>query len=114
MQIDMIYLLVFQLFIAVSFVFVCLRIEVIRLSSAEAIANVVSVLSRAKEEILGKIAALEAAAAAGEDLSGPLAVLAAAAQSLDDVVPDAVVEPPVEVVEPVVEVDPAVVEGEQV
>jgi hypothetical protein len=101
------------------FVFIWLRVEVCRLSSAEAIANVVVVLGRAKEEILGKIAALEAAAAAGEDLSGPLAVLAAAAQSLDDVVPDAVVEPPVEVVEPPVEVvevveEPAVVEGEQV
>lgn len=106
-------------FFVLLFVFIWLRIEVTRLSSAEAIAGVVAQLGKAKNEILEKLAALEAAAAAGEDLSGPLAVLAAAAQSLDDVVPDAVVEPPVEVVEPPVEVVevvevPAVVEGEQV
>ena len=106
-------------FFVLLFVFIWLRIEVTRLSSAEAIAGVVVQLGKAKDEILAKLAALEAAAAAGEDLSGPLAVLAAAAQSLDDVVPDAVVEAPVEapveVVEAPVEV-PAepVVEGEQV
>jgi hypothetical protein len=106
-------------FFVLLFVFIWLRIEVTRLTSAEAIAGVVVQLGKAKNEILAKLAALEAAAAAGEDLSGPLAVLAAAAQSLDDVVPDAVVEAPVEapveVVEAPVEV-PAepVVEGEQV
>ena len=110
--------LVFSFF-AVFMLLLLKRIEVTRLSSAEAIAGVVAQLGKAKNEILEKLAALEAAAAAGEDLSGPLAVLAAAAQSLDDVVPDAVVEPPVEVVEPPVEVvevveEPAVVEGEQV
>jgi hypothetical protein len=98
------------------FVFIWLRVEVCRLSSAEFIAGVVVQLGKAKDEILAKISALEVAAAAGEDLSGPLAVLAAAAQSLDDVVPDAPVEAPVEVpvdvpAEPVVE---PVVEGEQV
>jgi len=96
-------------FYVLLFVLTWLRIEVVRLSSAEAIAGVVVQLGKAKDEILARIAGLEAAAAAGEDLSGPLAELAAAAQALDDVVPDAVVEAPVEVVEV-----PAVVEGEQV
>lgn len=110
--------LVFSFF-AVFMLLLLKRIEVTRLSSAEAIAGVVVQLGKAKDEILAKLAALEAAAAAGEDLSGPLAVLAAAAQSLDDVVPDAVVEAPVEapveVVEAPVEVSAEpVVEGEQV
>jgi hypothetical protein len=96
-------------FYVLLFLFIWLRVEVCRLSSAEAIAGVVVQLGKAKDEILARIAGLEAAAAAGEDLSGPLAELAAAAQALDDVVPDAVVEAPVEVVEV-----PAVVEGEQV
>jgi hypothetical protein len=91
------------------FVFIWLRIEVTRLSSAEAIAGVVVQLGKAKDEILARIAGLEAAAAAGEDLSGPLAELAAAAQALDDVVPDAVVEAAVDA-----PVEAAVVEGEQV
>ena len=92
-------------FYVLLFIFIWLRIEVTRLSSADAIAGVVVQLGKAKDEILARIAGLEAAAAAGEDLSGPLADLAAAAQALDDVVPDAVVEAPVE---------PAAVEGEQV
>jgi len=70
-----------------------------------AVDAVVEQLSRAKEEILGEIDALELRVADGEvpDLSA----LKAAAQALDDVVADA---PVVEVVveEPVVE---AVVEG---
>ena len=95
------------------FVFIWLRIEVTRLSSAEAIAGVVVQLGKAKDEILSRIAGLEAAAAAGEDLSGPLAELAAAAQALDDVVPDAVVE--AAVVEAAVEAPVEVaVEGEPV
>ena len=81
----------------VLFVFIWLRIEVNRLSSADAIAGVVAQLGRAKDEILAKIAGLEVAAAAGEDLTASLAELAAAAQALDDVVPDAlVVEVPAE------------------
>lgn len=83
----------------VLFVFIWLRIEVNRLSSADAIAGVVAQLGRAKDEILAKIAGLEVAAAAGEDLTASLAELAAAAQALDDVVPDALVpaeEAPVE------------------
>lgn len=95
--------LVMSAFIAVCFVLVLLRIEVFRLSNADALAAVVAQLGKAKEEVLGRISSLEAAAAAGEDLSGPLAELAAAAQALDDVVPDAVedvvVDVPVEVVE---------------
>lgn len=73
-------------------VFIWFRVEVLRLSNADAVAAVVEQLGKAKGEILGRIAVLEAAAAAGEDLSGPLAELAAAAQALDDVVPDAPVE----------------------
>lgn len=91
-SVDVLYLTVLPLFFAVFLVFLFMRIEVGRLSNAEAIAAVVEQLGRAKGEILEKIAGLEVAAAAGEDLSGPLAELAAAAQALDDVVPDAVVE----------------------
>ena len=72
--------------------FLFLRTEVVRVSNSEAIAAVVEQLGKAKDEILGKIAELETAAAAGEDLSAPLADLAAAAQALDDVVPDGGVE----------------------
>lgn len=87
------------------------------MSNVDAIQAVVAQLGKVKAEILGKIAALEAAQGAGEDLSAPLADLAAAAQALDDVVPDAVVEPaPEPVVEPAPEpaapVEP-VVEWEQ-
>lgn len=86
------YLLVVPLLFLAAAVFVVLRIEVCRVSNAEAIGAVVVQLGKAKDEILGRIAGLEAAAASGEDLSGPLADLVAAAQALDDVVPDAVVE----------------------
>lgn len=72
--------------------FIWLRVEVLRLSNADAIAAVVAQLGKAKDEILDRVAVLEAAAAAGEDLSAPLAELAAAAQALDDVVPDAPAE----------------------
>lgn len=68
-----------------------LRVEVVRLSNVELISGVVEQLGKAKAEIVGRIAVLEAAVAAGEDLSGPLAELVAAAQGLDDVVPDEVV-----------------------
>ena len=112
MQIDMIYLLLFQLFILFSFLFIFLRVEVCRLSSAEAIAGVVVQLGKAKDEILAKIAGLEAAAAAGEDLTASLAELSAAAQALDDVVPDAVVEAAGEPA--AVEGEAAAVEGEPV
>lgn len=85
------YLIVVPLFFFVLVVFLLLRIEVFRLSNAEALAGIVEQLGKARDEILGKIASLEAAAGAGEDLSGVLAELAAAAQALDDVVPDEVV-----------------------
>lgn len=97
-------------FIAASTLFLILRIEVGRLSNLDAIAAVVVQLGKAKDEILAKVAGLEAAAAAGEDLSASLADLAAAAQALDDVVPDAVVE----VAEPVVVEEAAVVPVEDV
>ena len=86
------YLLVVPLFFAVVLVLIGLRIEVARLSNADSIAGFVAQLGKAKDEIVGKIASLEAAAAAGEDLSAQLADLAVAAQALDDVVPDAPVE----------------------
>lgn len=91
-SVSVVYLTVLPLFFAAVLLFISLRIEVVKLANAEAIAAVVEQLGKAKGEILGRISELEAAAAAGEDLSGPLADLAAAAQGLDDVVPDAVVE----------------------
>lgn len=106
-SVEVAYLLIVPLFFAAVFVLMFFRIEVGRLSNAEAIEAVIVTLGKAKDEIVGRIGALEAAAeAAGvaEDLSGPLANLVAAAQALDDVVPDAVVsvedavEEPVEVV----------------
>lgn len=111
-QVEVFAWLVFATFF-VSLLFLWLRIEVFRMSNADAIAAVVGQLGKAKDEILGKIAGLEAAAAQGEDLSGPLADLAAAAQALDDVVPDEVVEAVVaeEAVEEAVE-EVAPVEGE--
>ena len=90
--------LVFSFF-AVFMLLLLKRIEVVRVSNTEALAAVIAQLGKAKEEVLGRIAGLEAAAAAGEDLSGPLAELSAAAQALDDVVADEVVADPVEVVE---------------
>lgn len=91
--------LVMSAFIVVCFGLVVLRIEVFRLSNAETLAAVIAQLGKAKDEVLGRIAGLEAAAAAGEDLSGPLAELSAAAQAVDDVVADEVVA-----ADPVVEV----------
>ena len=49
-------------------------------------------LGKAKDEIVSKIADLEAQIAAGE--TPDLSALKAAAQALDDVVPDAVIEEP--------------------
>ena len=58
----------------------------------DAVDAIVVQLGKAKDEILAKVADLEAQIAAGE--TPDLAPLLAAAQALDDVVPD--VEPPVE------------------
>jgi hypothetical protein len=60
----------------------------------DAVDAVVVELGKAKDEIVSKIADLEAQIAAGEVPN--LDALKAAAQALDDVVPDAPVEPPVE------------------
>lgn len=95
-QVEVLYLLVVPLFFAVSLLFVVLRIEVCRLSNAESISAIVDQLGKAKDEVVSRIAELEAAAAAGEDLSGPLASLSAAAQALDDVVPDSAPDAPAE------------------
>lgn len=69
-------------------------VEVRLSANSEAIEAVVTQLGKVREEVLAKIAALQAAVDAGEDLSGPLADLTTAAQSLDDVVPDAAPETP--------------------
>lgn len=92
------YLILLYFFFLTWSVFIWLRLEVFRLSNAETLVAIKEQLVKSKDEILGRIAALEAAAAAGEDLSAPLADLAAVAQALDDVVPDAPAPdaPPVE------------------
>lgn len=59
----------------------------------DAVDAVVVELGKAKDEIVAQIADLEAQIAAGE--VPDLTALKAAAQALDDVVPDAPVEPPV-------------------
>ncbi len=59
-------------------------------ANSDAIEAVVAQLGKARDEIVAKIDALEAAVGNGEDLSGPLAELRAVAQGLDDVVPDEV------------------------
>lgn len=66
-----------------------------------AVDEVTAVLVKAKAEIVGELARLEAAVAAGEapDLSG----LKSVAEALDAVVPDEVVEAEVEVEVPVEE-----------
>ena len=92
-------------FFACSFLFIWLRIEVSRLSNADAIEAVVAQLGKAKDEIVAKIASLEAAAAAGQDLTAPLADLSAAAQALDNVVVNPAPAAPVDV--PPAPVDPA-------
>lgn len=91
-SVSVLYLTVVPLFFAAALLFIFLRIEVLSLSNADAIAAVVEQLGRAKDEILTRIADLEAAAASGEDLSESLAALSVAAQALDDVVPDAPAE----------------------
>lgn len=59
----------------------------------DAVDQITTQLDKAKTEILTEISNLEAQVAAGEVPN--LDALKAAAQSLDDVVPDAPVEPPV-------------------
>lgn len=63
-------------------------------------------LGKAKDEILGEIAALQSTIDAGG--APDLTALTAAAQALDDVVPDAPVEPPVPVEPPAPAAEPAV------
>lgn len=60
----------------------------------DAVDAIVVKLDKAKTEIVNEIEALKAQIAAGE--TPDLTALTAAAQSLDDVVPDVIVEPPVE------------------
>ena len=62
-------------------------------ANAAAIEAVVTQLGKAKTEILGKIAAVQAAVDAGQDLTAPLADLTGVAQALDDIVPDAPAAP---------------------
>lgn len=58
----------------------------------DAVDAIVAKLDKAKTEIVNEIDALKAQIAAGE--TPDLTALTAAAQTLDDVVPDVVVEPP--------------------
>lgn len=81
--------------------------RIIRMTAQDTINEITTQLAKSGTEIVGKIADLEAAVAAGE--TPDFTELKAAAQSLDDIVPDAVVvEPPVEPVEPPVEEPPTV------
>jgi hypothetical protein len=63
-------------------------------AAQDVVDQVTAQVLKAKEEVLAKIAELEAAAAAGEVLD--FTALKDAVQSVDDIVPDAPVEPPVE------------------
>lgn len=83
-----------------ALVFIVTNINIYRLSQRvecgmgavqDAVDAVVAQLSKATDEIVAEIAALEAQVAAGEtpDLAG----LKAAAQALDDINPDVVAEP---------------------
>lgn len=79
--------------------------EQMHMSQQDAVDAVVAELGKAKTEIVGKIADLQAQIDAGvpaEQLD--LSALTAAAQALDDVVPDA----PAPVVDPVPPVEPPV------
>lgn len=72
-----------------------------------AIAGVSAQITKAQDEILGKIAALETALIdvdLPEDAVAAIEALRGQAQVLDDIVPDVVPEPePIETVEPVTE-----------
>lgn len=88
----------YSLVFAVSVVYVIDKIKGEIVSEVQdAVDAVVAQLVKAKAEVVGQIASLEEAVAAGGpvDLSG----LKAAAQALDDVVADVVVEEPVVVEE---------------
>lgn len=63
------------------------------MSVRDDIAAVTSQLSKAKDEILGKLAELEQKIVDGTVTADDLAPLKAAAQALDDVVPDPAPEP---------------------
>lgn len=90
--VSVVYLTVLPLLLSAALFFLALRIEVVRLSNADAIAEVVAQLGKVKDEIVARIAGSRSSLKAGEDLSGPLADLSAAAQALDDVVPDTIVD----------------------
>lgn len=72
-----------------------------------AIAGVSAQLTKAQDEILGKITALETALIdvdLPEDAAAAIEALRSQTQALDDIVPDVVPEPePIETVEPVTE-----------
>lgn len=79
-------------------IFQSLHLERQIMSSAQdAVDAVVARLGKAKDEIVAKIADVEAQlAAAGAADQVDLSALQAAAQALDDIVPDPAPEPPVE------------------
>ena len=72
-------------------VWVLYKFEGVVMSAAQDLVNeIANQLSKARDEIVGEIDKLKAAAAAGEAVD--LAALKGLAQSLDDIVPDAVDE----------------------
>lgn len=68
--------------------------EIAMSAAQDAVDQITTQLGNVKDEIVGKIADLEAQIAAGE--TPDLTALKAAAQALDDVVPDAPVDTPAE------------------
>jgi hypothetical protein len=81
--------LMFPICTIVLMVWVKYMIEGVIMSSAQDVVDqVVEQLGRVRDEIVGEIEKLEAAAAAGETLD--LTALTEAAKSLDDIVPDSV------------------------
>ncbi|MCV7354483.1 hypothetical protein [Mycolicibacterium fluoranthenivorans] len=78
--------------------------EIAMSATQDAVDAIAAQLTRAKDEISSEITKLEEQVAQGQ--APDLTALKAAAQALDDVVPDAPVEQPVEPVEPPVSDEP--------
>ena len=94
--------ILFPISIVVLMVWVRCMVERVVMSAVQDLVDLIaSQLGKAKDEIVGEIDRLSAAVDAGEQVD--LSALQGLAQSLDDIVPDAVVEVPVEEV-PVEEV----------
>jgi hypothetical protein len=88
--------LMFPICMIVLMVWVRYMVEGVVMSAAQDLVDsIAGQLGKAKDEIVGEIARLSAAVAAGESVD--LSALQALAQGLDDIVPDAVAEVPVPV-----------------